>query len=109
MSICTTRFKTYDGIVKVGETMTQPTRRFQAGACSASIFANEIHDGANGRHFYSVSLQRFYKDKIGGFRYTASLVKGGAKLDHFGGAKLDQLEMEPRFCFEFLWDGWNVA
>jgi hypothetical protein len=36
-------------------------------------------------------------------------VKGGAKLDHFGGAKLDQLEMEPRFCFEFLWDGWNVA
>jgi len=40
---------------------------------------------------------------------TNQNVKGGAKLDHFGGAKLDQLEMEPRFCFEFLWDGWNVA
>ena len=36
-------------------------------------------------------------------------VKGGAKLDHFGGVKLDQLEMDPRVCFEFLWDGWNVA
>jgi hypothetical protein len=26
-----------------------------------------------------------------------------------GGAKLDQLGVESRFCFEFLWDGWNVA
>jgi RNA polymerase sigma factor for flagellar operon FliA len=40
---------------------------------------------------------------------TEEGVKGGAKLDHFGGVKLDQLEMDPRVCFEFLWDGWNVA
>ena len=39
----------------------------------------------------------------------SACVKGGAKLDHFGGAKLDQLGVESRFCFEFLWDGWNVA
>ena len=43
------------------------------------------------------------------FATTVLDVKGGAKLDHFGGAKLDQLGVESRFCFEFLWDGWNVA
>ena len=55
--------------------MTQPIRRFQAGACSASIFVNEIQEGLLSRRFHSVSLQRFYRYKTGGFSYTASLKK----------------------------------
>lgn len=36
--------------------MTQPIRRFKAGPCSASIFANEIADGESRITVYSVSL-----------------------------------------------------
>ena len=53
--------------------MTQPIRRFQAGACSASVFVNEMGEGQHSRRFHSVSMQRSYKDNTGGVRYTSSL------------------------------------
>ena len=38
-------------------------------------------------------------------RETPPPVKGGVNLDHFGGAKVDQLVKGQRFS----WDGWNGA
>ena len=56
--------------------MTQPVRRVQAGACSASVFVNEMGDGPHRKRFHSVSLQRSYKDNTGGVRYTSNLKPG---------------------------------
>jgi len=55
--------------------MTQPIRRVPAGACSASIFISEIHEGLGSRRFHSISLQRLDKDKTGSPHYTARLNK----------------------------------
>lgn len=52
--------------------MAQPEKRFKVGACTASIFVNEVA-GRNGVGILkSVSLQRAYKDKSGNFQHTTS-------------------------------------
>ena len=50
----------------------QPEKKFKVGACSASIFANEIQAGNGKAVMKSVSLQRTYKDKNGEFQNTSS-------------------------------------
>lgn len=52
--------------------MAQPEMKFKAGACTASVFANEVA-GMGGKALRSVSLQRAYKDKAGQFQHTHSL------------------------------------
>ena len=52
--------------------MTQPEKKFRAGACTASIFSNEVKTGEGTAEIKSVSLQRTYKDKEGNFQHTAS-------------------------------------
>ena len=37
------------------------------------------------------------------------LVKGGGKLDRWGGAKLDRSWAEGQFLSAFSWGGWNGA
>ena len=52
--------------------MAQPEKRFKVGACTASVFVNEVA-GRNGTGILkSVSLQRAYRDKEGNFQHTAS-------------------------------------
>lgn len=52
--------------------MAQPEKRFKVGACTASVFVNEVL-GRNGTGILkSVSLQRAYRDKEGDFQHTAS-------------------------------------
>ena len=52
--------------------MAQPEKRFKVGACTASVFVNEVA-GRNGVGILkSVSLQRAYRDKEGNFQHTAS-------------------------------------
>ena len=52
--------------------MAQPEKRFKVGACTASVFVNEIV-GKDGKvSIKSVSLQRTYKDKNGNFQNTTS-------------------------------------
>lgn len=53
--------------------MAQPEKRFKAGSCTASVFANEISTGDGKASVKSVTLQRTYKDKDGKFQNTASL------------------------------------
>ena len=52
--------------------MVQPEKRFVVGACSASVFVNEIttKDGKGSAQIKSVNLQRVYKDKDGNFQHT---------------------------------------
>jgi hypothetical protein len=53
--------------------MNKAERRFQAGPCSATIFANEI-ETANGKaQVRSVVLQRSFKNNDGRFEHTSSL------------------------------------
>ena len=53
--------------------MTQPEKKFKVGACTASVFVNEIST-ANGKAIIkNVVLQRTYKDKEGNFQNTTSL------------------------------------
>ena len=52
--------------------MGQPEKRFKIGACTASVFVNEIA-GKDGKAILkSVNLQRAYKDKEGNFQYATS-------------------------------------
>ena len=53
--------------------MAQPEKRFKAGACTASIFVNEVGTKDGKVAVKSVSLQRTYKDKEGNFQNTGSL------------------------------------
>ena len=53
--------------------MAQPEIRFKVGACTASIFANEIETADGPKVMKAVSLQKVYKDKEGNFRYTTNL------------------------------------
>lgn len=54
--------------------MVQPEKRFKVGACTASIFANEVNTAEGTTNLRSVSLQRIYKDKKdGSFKHTSSL------------------------------------
>lgn len=52
--------------------MAQPEKRFKVGACTASVFANEIAGKEGKATIKSVSLQRTYKDKKGNFQNTTS-------------------------------------
>ena len=53
--------------------MAQPEKFFRAGACTASVWANEI-DTAKGKvPVKSESIDRAYKGKSGEFQHTASL------------------------------------
>ena len=38
-----------------------------------------------------------------------AFVKGGGKLDRWGGAKLDRSWAEGQFLSAFSWGGWNGA
>ena len=50
----------------------QPEKRFKVGACTASIFSNEVNTADGKKDLKSVSLQRTYKDKDGSFKHTTS-------------------------------------
>lgn len=52
--------------------MTQPEKRFKVGACSASVFANQVNSANGPGVMKSVALQRTYKDKEGNFQHTTS-------------------------------------
>jgi hypothetical protein len=52
--------------------MAQPEKKFKVGACTASVFANEIYSGSGKGIVKSVALQRTYKDKSGQFQNTSS-------------------------------------
>ena len=51
--------------------MTQPVRKFRAGACSASIFVNESKQ-KEGESYRRVVVQRVYRDQDGKFQATTS-------------------------------------
>ena len=48
-------------------------QRFKVGACSASIFANEIATATGKAVVKTVQLDRVYMDKNGSFQYTKVL------------------------------------
>jgi len=51
-----------------------PEKKFSAGAVTATIWRNEVPSKTAGTAgFYTVSLQRSYKDKAGLWQHTASL------------------------------------
>jgi hypothetical protein len=52
--------------------MAKPEKKFKIGACTASVFVNEIQTGNGKAEIKSVSLQRAYKDKNGEFQHTTS-------------------------------------
>jgi hypothetical protein len=52
--------------------MVQPEKRFKAGMCSASIFANKVKGGDV---FRSVQVQKAYKAADGSYRYTSSFTR----------------------------------
>lgn len=52
--------------------MAKPEKKFKIGACTASVFANEVNTGKGKAIIKSVSLQRTYKDKAGEFQSIAS-------------------------------------
>ena len=52
--------------------MAKPEKRFKVGACTASVFGNEIQTEKGKAVVKSVTLQRAYKDKDGNFQHTTS-------------------------------------
>ena len=52
--------------------MGKPEKTFRVGACSASVFGNEIDAKGGKVTIKTVSLQRAYKDKDGNFQHTNS-------------------------------------
>ncbi len=52
--------------------MVKPEKKFKAGACSASIFVNEVETGAGIITVKNVSLQKTFKDKEGNFQSNSS-------------------------------------
>lgn len=61
-----TDVRTRETSKEVGKESNQPVKRFRAGGISATIWANEAvrDDGTTGT-FYTVSVERSYKDKEG--------------------------------------------
>lgn len=49
-----------------------PVKSFRVGDCSASIWAREFVAQGQPRVFYSVTLERSYKDRDGAWKYTKS-------------------------------------
>ena len=52
--------------------MAEPERRFKIGACTASVFANQVNTEQGPTTLRSVSLQRTYQDKEENFQHTTS-------------------------------------
>ena len=52
--------------------MAQPEKKFKCGACSASVFVNEVKTADGIVPMKTVSLQRAYKDKDGNFQHATS-------------------------------------
>lgn len=52
--------------------MVEAEKRFKVGACSASVFANEVNTSDGVKLLRTVSLQRVYKDRDGNWRYTGN-------------------------------------
>ena len=50
--------------------MTKPVKKFSAGAIQVAVWENE---GKEGTQFYSVSMDRRYKDKNDEWKSTSSL------------------------------------
>jgi hypothetical protein len=53
-----------------------PEQRFSTGAISAAVWKNTIADKEKEAVFYTVTLQRRYKDKEGNWQTTYSLRTG---------------------------------
>lgn len=51
----------------------QPEKRIKIGACTVTVFANEITTGNGAAIVKNAVLQRTYKDKHGNFLHTSSL------------------------------------
>ena len=49
-----------------------PVKSFRIGDCSASIWGREFVAQGQPRVFYSVTLERSYKDRDGAWKYTKS-------------------------------------
>ena len=54
------------------ETKRKPATTLRADDCSASIWTREFVVQGKPRMFYSVTLERSYKDRDGAWRYTRS-------------------------------------
>ena len=52
--------------------MAQPEKKFKVGACTASVFVNEVATENGKTAMRSVSLQKTYKDKEGNFQHSSS-------------------------------------
>jgi len=52
--------------------MAQPEKKIKAGACTASIFVNEVQTKDGTLEMKTVVFQRTYKDKAGNFQNTSS-------------------------------------
>ncbi len=50
----------------------KPVRTIRVNDCSASIWAREAVVKGEPKTFYSVTLERSYKDRDGGWKYTRS-------------------------------------
>ena len=54
------------------EAKRRPIKTLRVGECSASIWARTFMAQGQPRAFYSVTLERSYKDRDGGWKYTKS-------------------------------------
>ncbi len=52
--------------------MVKPEKKFKVGACSASIFVNEIETGVGIISVKNVSLQKTFKNKEGDFQSNST-------------------------------------
>ncbi len=52
--------------------MANPEKKFKAGACTASVFKNEINTGTEKITLKNVSLQKTFKDKDGNFQANST-------------------------------------
>ncbi len=52
--------------------MTKPEKKFKAGACTASVFVNEVNTSVGKVNIKNVSLQRAFKDKEGNFQTNST-------------------------------------
>lgn len=72
--------------------MAQPEKRFKVGACTASVFVNEVTTQNGPTQMKSVSLQRTYKDKDGNFQSTSS----------FGANDMPKAMLAMQKAYEYL-------
>lgn len=52
--------------------MKRPEKKFKAGACTASIFMNEVDTEVGKIELKNVCLQKTYKDKDGNFQANST-------------------------------------